>query len=65
MPEKLQSQFTNAIICGLLASSERAGLFGLIFLRMMLFNPAAQKNSDAPTYASKIASSHGHSLVHI
>ncbi|MGI9476819.1 MAG: hypothetical protein ACR2PI_08935 [Hyphomicrobiaceae bacterium] len=63
MPEQLQSHFTNAVICGLLASSERATFFGLIFTRMMLFNPTAQKKSVAPTYASKIASLHGDFLV--
>lgn len=57
MPEDLKSHFASAIVCSLLASAEKAGLFGIVFVRMMLFNPIAQKQSDAPTYASKIASS--------
>ncbi len=58
MPKDLQQHFTNAMVCSLLASAERAGLYGFVFIRMMLFNPAAQKQSDAPTYASEIASTH-------
>lgn len=63
MPEDLRTHFANAIVCSLLASAEKAGWYGFIFVRMMLFNPTAQKQSDAPTYASEIASSHEASLV--
>lgn len=63
MPEDLKSHFASAMVCSLLASAEKAGLFGIIFVRMMLFNPAAQKQSDAPTYASEIASSQMNTMV--
>lgn len=63
MPEDLRTHFANAMVCSLLASAQKSNFWGFFFVRMMLFNPTGQKQSDAPTYASEIISSHREFMV--